>query len=166
MKKLFYLTAIITLTACSPTEANYRKSYETAKAHVDQTAVIEGSLYESIQTLGTSGGIISNGDTIPMITVPVKLSASLEVPNTLTKYNIAVGQFKQRFNAKSLMNRVQISGFPDATIVQNSEPLYYVIVPGASTPDESAALYRKVVNLQDSISFKAPYPLILTTSSK
>ncbi len=166
MKKIIYFAVLLVFTACKPTEANYRKAYEAAKAHTDQTGVIEGTVYEAIRSKGISGGIVTDGDTIPLITVPVKLSAALDVPPTVTRYNVALAQFKQRFNAKSLMSRVQHLGFENATIVQNAEPLYYVIVPGANTTDEAILLFRDVVRVSDSIQLRAPYPLVLTPSGK
>lgn len=167
MKKYLYLALLLSLVSCKPTETNYRKAYETAKERTDRTGIVEGTIYESIRNQGTSGGIVTvSGDTIPLITVAVKPATVIGAPDTMSPYNIALAQFKQRTNAKSMMIRLHTLGYTDATVVMNAEPLYYVIVPGAATVDQAVDLYGNTTVIGDSIMLKPPYPLILQPSGQ
>ena len=74
-------------------------------------------------------------------------------------YAIVVNQFKQVFNAKSLMNRLRDNG-NNAIVVETAEPLYYVIAGSYETAEEAAAAYHKIKS-DKNIVLKEPFPWIL-----
>ena len=78
----------------------------------------------------------------------------------LKRYNVAVGQFKQKFNAREMRARLQANGYPDAFIIHTREPLYYVCTATCQTPQEAATALEKV-KTDKSIVLRSPLPFIL-----
>ncbi len=147
-------------TGCKTTEANYRAAYEAAKQKQEEDSGISGTIYDRIRQESVSSRLIVDGDSIPMSTVNVRLTANCQPETPLAQYGIAVAQFKQLFNAKAMMNRLRENGYGGAAIVENAEPLYYVIAASASDADSIPELYNKVLN-DKRIVKKSPFPWVL-----
>lgn len=151
------------VTSCKTNEANYRAAYEAAKQKQEEDSGISGTIYERIRQESINSRLIVDGDSIPMSTVNVRLTANCQPETPLAQYGIAVAQFKQLFNAKAMMNRLRENGYPGAAIVENAEPLYYVIAASAADADSIPELYHKVLN-DKKIVTKSPFPWVLKPS--
>jgi cell division septation protein DedD len=77
----------------------------------------------------------------------------------LKRYNVVVAQFKQIFNAKAMMGRLKNQGY-DAIVLQNPDPLYYVVAGSVDSKNEAVELLKKLTN-DKSIVLREPYPCIL-----
>ena len=104
MKKIFLFVAVVAamaLGACKTTEANYKAAYEAAKIQQRQSADIDSTIYGKVRRQGTMMQLSVGQDTLPIRTEAIGYTdgggASRE---TVRKYNIVVGQFKQVFNAR------------------------------------------------------------------
>lgn len=71
----------VTITSCKTTEANYRAAYEAAKQKTEESRGIEGTIYEKIRNEVIDSRLIVEGDSIPMMTVNVKIAASTTTPD-------------------------------------------------------------------------------------
>ncbi|MDE7154042.1 MAG: SPOR domain-containing protein [Muribaculaceae bacterium] len=164
MKQLLILTiaCLSLLTACKPSEKNYRQAYEAAKAKEDATP-LEETIYANIRKEARNQTVIFGNDTIPMTTQYVSFTteAGGDVKN-FHRYNIVVAQFKQLFNAKAMLRRTIDAGYPDAFVVQTREPLYYVVARSVVTPAEARAALDSVA-AEKRVPMKEPAPWILRT---
>ena len=79
---------------------------------------------------------------------------------TVKRYNIVVGQFKQVFNARQMRERLMAGGYPDAFIIHTREPLYYVVTQTVATPEEALAAYERV-KADRNIVLRDPLPFVL-----
>ena len=164
MKKIFLFVAVVAamaLGACKTTEANYKAAYEAAKIQQRQSADIDSTIYVKVRRQGTMMQLSVGQDTLPIRTEAIGYTdgggASRE---TVRKYNIVVGQFKQVFNARQMRERLMAGGYPDAFIVHTREPLYYVVTQTVDTPEEALAAYDKV-KTDKNIVLRDPLPFVL-----
>ena len=151
----------VTITSCKTTEANYRAAYEAAKQKTAESRGIEGTIYEKIRNEAIDSRLIVEGDSIPMMTVNVKIAASTTTPDIVKRYSVVVNQFKQIFNAKSQMSRLRENGYPDAFVLETAEPLYYVV---ATTTDDGQEAKKAYTNIRKDklVVLRQPFPWILT----
>ena len=164
MKKIFLFVAVVAamaLGACKTTEANYKAAYEAAKIQQRQSADIDSTIYGKVRRQGTMMQLSVGQDTLHIRTEAIGYTdgggASRE---TVRKYNIVVGQFKQVFNARQMRERLMAGGYPDAFIVHTREPLYYVVTQTVDTPEEALAAYDKV-KTDKNIVLRDPLPFVL-----
>ncbi len=150
------------LPACKTTEANYRQAYEIAK---DKQENSDGGDQIPTSALNRYGmprpKLTAEGDTLMMLTEPIAFTADGGADReSLKRYNVVVGQFRQIFNAKAMLGRLREGGYPDACIVNTRLPLYYVIAGSyATTAEASKAL--DAVKADASLRFSEPLPFIL-----
>lgn len=162
-KKLHYYIsmmaiAILALSGCKTSEQNYRQAYEIAKnANTDG---IDSTIYARIRQEAVPSAILADGDTIRMQTELVTLFKDANSPVSAKQYGVVVNQFKQIFNAKALRNRLHASGYPEAYIVQTSEPLYYVIVADFDDVNQAGAMMKKLAK-DTNLGIRPPFPWIL-----
>lgn len=162
----FILLAVLTLTAmtgCKTTEANYRAAYETAKERAN-TGGLDSTVYASIRREARPGTVKVGNDTMPLTTQYVKPTKIDGTTQPLNRYNIVVAQFKQLFNAKSMVGRLKDAGYADASIAETKEPLYYVI---ASSHGDAASALRglEAIKSQHIIPLRDPFPWVLQPAS-
>lgn len=168
---LFKPAAIICMMAaltvgCKTSEKNYREAYTIAKEKAEESSGIENTIYDRIRREAVSSRLVTNnGDSIPTMTVGVQCTPDgFATPDSVKRYSLVVAQFKQVFNARSLATRLRDSGsWPGAMVLQTAEPLYYVVASTASTPEEIASDYKKLI-AEKSIAMKEPFPWVLTPS--
>lgn len=160
MKKTILLLAIIvlSLSACKTTEANYRAAYETAIQKEKEG--IDDDTYALMQQEELPRQIMADGDTLRVITQSVTIAPNADNDNAVIKrHNVAVGDFRQMFNAKAMKGRISKKGY-DTFIVKTAEPTYYVIVAACDTQDEAKAVIKRL-QADKSIVLRLPYPCIL-----
>ena len=126
---------------CKTTESNYRQAYETAVAKNRDSSGVDSTIYAKIRNSARTSDLIVTGDTMPMRTEYIGYTedggASRE---TIGRYNVVVGQFKQVFNARQMRARLQSSGYDSAFIIHTREPLYYVCTQACATPEDDTTL--------------------------
>lgn len=165
MTKFILLTvlALIALTGCKTTEANYRAAYETAKERTN-TGGLDSTVYARIRQEARPGMVKVGNDTMPLTTQYVKPTAIDGTAKPLDRYNIVVAQFKQLFNAKSMVGRLNEAGYADASIAETKEPLYYVIASGHG--DAASALHGlEAIKAQPPLPLRDPFPWVLQPAS-
>lgn len=164
MKNYTYLITaaamLLLMGACRTTEANYRAAYEQAVAGKESHDPLEGTIYEEIRNRATTHNYIVKGDTLSVKRERVKLSDVPTPAPQLQKAYVVVAQFKQLFNARSLRDRLKAQGYPDATLLETAEPLYYIAIAGGN---DLAQLQTTLNDYRERkpLPVKAPYPLIL-----
>lgn len=165
MNKFIILTliAFTLLTGCKTTEANYRAAYETAKERTN-TGGLDSTVYALIRQEARPGMLKVGNDTMPLATQYVKSTSIDGVAKPLDRYNIVVAQFKQLFNAKSMVGRLKDAGYVDASIAETKEPLYYVI---ASSHGDAASALRglEAIKSQPPLPLRDPFPWVLQPAS-
>lgn len=167
MKHLYFILsaiiAITSLTGCKTNEANYKAAYMVAKEKSEEKSAIDGTIYDRIRKEAIDSRLIVDGDSIPLMTVSVTTVDDYSSPETVKQYSVVINQFKQIFNAKSQVDRLRTSGYPDALILCTAEPLYYVVAETVATPEEAAKAYTRILN-DKSIVKKTPFPWVLKPS--
>ncbi len=102
------LTATLLTVSCKTSESNYRQAYETAVAKNREASGVDSTIYARIRNSAQTSDLIAGSDTLPMRTEYVGYTenggASREM---LKRYNVVVGQFKQKFNAREMRARLQ-----------------------------------------------------------
>lgn len=87
-------------------------------------------------------------------------------PAASTKpYCIMVGQFKQRFNAKEMCQRLQNDGYAHAMVFSNSEPRYFVAADTVATP-EAALQMLDSVKKDSRLTLKPPFPAVMQPTQR
>ncbi|MBD5335155.1 MAG: hypothetical protein HDR96_07155 [Bacteroides sp.] len=163
MRSLPLLLALFGMLAvgCKTNEKNYREAYEVAVAKSRESSGVDSTIYARIRNSAQMSELKAGNDSLPMRTEYIGYTedggASRE---TVKRYNVVVGQFKQVFNARQMRARLQASGYGDAFIVHTREPLYYVCTATCQTPEEAAEAFRKVKD-DKSIVLREPLPFIL-----
>lgn len=165
MKSLVAFLAVaalaLTVASCKTTEENYRKAYETAVGAERGKSAVDSTIYARIRNNARMSDLVVGGDSLPLRTEQIGYTenggASRE---TLKRYSIVVGQFKQIFNARQMRTRLQEGGYPDAFILHTAEPLYYVCTATCATAEEAAAEMKRVRD-DKAIVLRDPLPFIL-----
>lgn len=158
---IFAMTALaIGMTSCKTNESNYRAAYEAAKQKNEESRGIENTVYEKIRNEAVNSRLIVDGDTIPMMTVNVKIAQSTTTPEQVKRYSLVINQFKQIFNARSQMNRLRENGYPDAFVLETGEPLYYVVAATTDDSEEAQKTYMKIQK-DKSVVIRSPFPWLL-----
>ena len=79
---------------------------------------VDSTIYAKIRNSARTSDLVVTGDTMPMRTEYIGYTedggASRE---TIGRYNVVVGQFKQVFNARQMRARLQSSGYDSAFII-------------------------------------------------
>lgn len=160
---LFAMLTLIVVTGCKTTEANYRAAYETAKERADAGG-LDSTVYALMRREARPGMLKVGNDTLPLTTQYVKSTAIDGEDKPLDRYNIVVAQFKQLFNAKSMVRRLKGAGYADASIAETREPLYYVI---ASSHGDAASALRglEAIKSQPPLPLRDPFPWVLQPAS-
>lgn len=166
MKKILIVVsfAIVMLTACKTTEANYRAAYEKAVEARDaddrEEKIYGGESRRLDQKLVVSGGD-SVAVSVKMVSPVAEKGAE---PPKVKKYMVIAGQFKQNFNAQSLCRRLADAGY-DAAVVQTAEPYYYVVASSFDKATEADAAMEQLKK-HAPVSMKDPLPFILMDPRK
>ncbi len=136
-------------------------AYETAVSQREDASGVDSTIYSRIRNSAKVSDLVVGTDSMPMRAEYIGYTkdggASRE---TVKKYNVVVGQFKQLFNAREMRRRMIGNGYGGAFIVHTREPLYYVVTATASTPEEILVEYRKVQN-DKGLTLRSPMPFIL-----
>lgn len=160
MKKVLFFIALaaIALTSCKTTEANYRAAYEMA-LQKDKEG-IDDDTYTLIKQNEMPREFVFQGDTLRVITESVIITKNVGNDDAkLTRYNVAIGSFRQVFNAKAMKGRISDKGY-NAFIVETAEPSYYVIASACDTQEQAKEVIA-CLQADKSIILRLPYPCIL-----
>lgn len=155
------MLAVLALVGCKTNENNYRQAYEAAVAQRNDESGVDSTIYAKIRNSARTSDLVVGNDSMPMraeyIGYTENGGASRE---TVKKYNVVVGQFKQVFNARQMRQRLIAAGYDSTFIVHTREPLYYVVTATCSTPEEAFKAFQKVKSDKDLV-LRAPVPFIL-----
>lgn len=144
---LFPLTLCLTLilSACKPTENNYRQAYEAAQAKkkkadndadFDISRMIRDDLPRREKIDGDSAYIrrehlMIYGD---------------DASRSLPRCNVAVAAFRMRSNAEAMAQRLRSEEKLDAFIIRDRNELLYVIANSAPTLPEAIKKMREFIS--------------------
>lgn len=152
------------MAACGTNEANYKKAYEKAKEK--EGSGIESTIYNRVREQSREECIVTDGDTVNVTVEYVTATKDAGfTPERLDKYNVVTGQFKQLFHAKSMRNRMEAGGYPEAIIVETGEPLYYVVIRSTQLLAEAKAAADSV-SASSPVKLKDGFPVILRASNR
>lgn len=154
---------LLGFSSCKTTEENYRKAYETAiSARTEDNRDIESGIYGDVRKqMDTRIVRSSDGTEVEVRGQLVRVTKDGGgVAESLRRFNVVVGQFKQRFNAVSLRNRLADGSYPGAFVVETSEPYYFVVAKSFTNIDDAES-YLKDVKAHPGITMKDPLPFIL-----
>ena len=152
------LMVVFLLASCKTNEVNYRAAYDIAKQK--SMDGVDAETYEKMQRESMPSKIVADGDTLRMMRASVgvaKYEGNEGV--VLNRYNVAIAQFRQIFNAKAMMGRLKNQGY-DAMVLQNPDPMYIVVAGSVENKADAVALIKKLEK-DKSIVLKDPYPCIL-----
>ncbi|MDE6207565.1 MAG: SPOR domain-containing protein [Muribaculaceae bacterium] len=163
---LIVLAALAVFSSCRTSEANYRAAYEKAiEAREDATA-LDSTVYGRVRREMNITTIATAAGPVELRTQLVRITADGGgIPERLHRYNVVAAQFKQKFNALSLRNRLADGDYPAAFVVETAEPYYYVIVESSHSLDDAKAALegldeRKLPFVKD------PCPFILDATAR
>lgn len=147
------------LAACKTTEENYRAAYEKAKEK--QTENYDSLTNVALKTSQEPRMMKIEGVALPVLTIPVRVVKSpTDDFSELRKYCVAVGKFKQIFNARSMCTRLKENGFAQPQVVVDRLGDNYVICGSSNSPVEASEILESAKST-DAIVPKAPFPYIL-----
>lgn len=136
---------VVSLTACKTTEENYRAAYEKAVTKKETSSGVDSTIYSRIRREATMAVLTVGSDSLPLRTEYIGYTkdggASRE---TVKRYNVVAGQFKQLFNAMQMRKRLAADGYQGAYVLNTREPLYYVCILSTNVADSAAIAFRKI----------------------
>lgn len=169
IKNLIIIAAIfpaLGLVSCKTTEANYRAAYEKAISARDSSESIEETIYGKVRNQIDIHIIPTSVGDVEVKTQLVKVSKDGGgTPERLARYNVIAGQFKQKFNAVSLRNRLADNGYPGAFVIETSEPYYYIVTESYSSVDEAARAMKALQEAKPQ-GVKEPCPYLLDATAR
>lgn len=161
---LLTLMATLALSSCKTNERNMMDAYEKAiagKAELEAEEAKDASIYGNVRREMKHDALIVNGDTLDVSVQWVRLTKDGGGINEyLKRYCVVVGQFKQRFNAKSMRERLTENGYPGCFVVETREPYFFVIAASYDELDPAIEMLHKVEK-DPVFRFKSPVPFIL-----
>ena len=145
MKKIILacFAIVVMLTGCKTTEANYKSAYETAK-----------------EKNAASGGLGAIDSELAAEDSPKEIKIDDAIVPKL--YNIAVAKFRQRFNARSLCQRLRDGGFDGAFVAIDMEKNYYVMT-GTTDDASEASTLLSATESSDVFRAKSPFPCVIVS---
>lgn len=161
MKRIAYilLVAVIGLmmTSCHSNEQNYKAAYEKAmEKYRDGVGAEE---YERILAEQVRPTVVVNGDSVILRTMHVNVTD--DSVSVLKPYSVIVAQFKQKFNAITMRDRLhKEEGFKSYVLFGGPEKKYFVVVKGFDELDVATAFLKSI---DKSVKMKVlePKPWIL-----
>lgn len=168
MKKIFVLLiAAMTLAGCRTNEANYRAAYEKAIAGRDDGAPLDSTIYGKVRREMKSSMLVADADSVPLRTMHVNHTPDENnaVAATTAQYGVVAGQFKTLFNARSLCRRLHDAGYKDASIVNTSEPYYYVVASWHTGGTQAIHALRKLEK-EAPVAMREPVPFMLKPAGR
>lgn len=163
MKKLLYLAFILifaSVTACKTTEANYRAAYEVTK---QKQLTGDSTIDRQLMDRDRPREMVFGTDTLPVRTEYIGYTKDGGADSDRTKvkrYCVAVGKFKQPFNAHSMRRRLIEHGYTGALVLHNSSKDYYVVSSTTSDP-HTALLMLDSIRHSEWLVIRPPFPYIL-----
>lgn len=150
----------IVATSCRTSEANYARAYDIAmQRQVDRAG--GQSAYDAMLSEANTRVITSSGDTLPYRNEAVTIVSEIaDSATSLKPYAIVAGQFRQLFHAKSMMHRLRQQGWPEATIVANKVPIYYVVAASADHIDQITDQMKELTD-KPPFTLMKPCPWVL-----
>lgn len=172
MKHIGYILICLLLStmvySCKTSEKNYREAYEKTMAarQARESGDIDSTIYGRVRRDFGSHQLVVAGDTVEVKVQHVKVTADGGgIPESLMRYSVVVGQFKQLFNARSLRERLFEAGYPAAFVVETAEPYYYVIAGSYNLAEDAVKELRRI-EADAPVAMKKPLPFILQRAGR
>lgn len=146
------------MIACHTTEENYRAAYELARGgdNEDDDEVMN----QIMKNVNAPAMIDVCGETMPLRGEFVSIiSEPGDEKVEIRQYNVIVGKFRQKFNARSMRQRMIDLGYT-SFVMCDREPYYFVAVESTNLLEEALQLYKKVAS-DKRITFQSPFPWVL-----
>lgn len=160
MKKyLLFILIFSIFVGCKTTEANYRAAYEIAKDKQERNSadLSEGA---TLNKYNQPKQTVIDGDTLMLLTDYAGLVDDGGITRqNLRKYNIVVGQFKQLFNARQMMQRLRDSGYTEAGIIVNRQKDHLVIAVSVPTINDAVDAIKRV-DSDSTLVMRSPLPYV------
>lgn len=148
-------------------ENDYANAYQTAIKAIEEKKKADNDLDDAellaMQQASYPKFQEVNGEQVRMTGKFVKVSDGQE-GIVLKKYNAVVAEFRQLFNANSMAKRLRDAGYDGTFVVETKEPIYYVVVATADTPEEALESVKRL-RTDEKVVKKEPYPLILNAGN-
>lgn len=135
------IAALASMASCHSTEANYKAAYDKA---VDRTKDGVGlEVYNKVLEERNRDNYIVNGDSLRMVLDRCNIVDGK--PDEVRPYGVVVAEFKQKFNATSLRNRLRTEEKLSAYVVfTGSEQKYCVVASGFDEAADAAAFVKNI----------------------
>lgn len=164
MRKLLIPAALMmmTLWGCKANQEAYHAAYESATARRDSMVRIEETIYGKYRDRGAmKPAAVVDGDTLWVSTQMVGFPEGCGCTrDSLQRFNVVVGSFKQIFNAREMRARLNREGYPGAFFLNTREPLYLVVAATESTAAGALEALRHV-EADTTLRLRAPLPYVL-----
>lgn len=156
------ILSLASFIGCKPSEKNYRAAYETAMAARDADSTdYDKTVYTRIRRQMKSAKAVVGGDTLAVNTQFVGITpGGGGINESIKRYCVVVGQFKQVFTAKDMRERLVNAGYPGSFVVQTREPYYFVVAGAFHSLAEAASLLKRTES-DSSLIMRPPLPFIL-----
>ena len=115
--------------------------------------------FERIEAEKHRATAVVNGDSVRVVALHTNVFG--DSASVAKRYGVVVAQFKQKFNATSMRDRLRKEeGFPSYVLFGGPEKKYFVIVKGFDELDVAAA-FLKTIDTHVRIKVLEPVPWII-----
>lgn len=144
-------------TGCKTTEANYSAAYEIAKQKKD--AGLTDEELAGFRREEAMPKTVYKGDSIPLKGMYVKRVEGAQVH----LYTVVAASFKQLFNARSVMKRLQEAGgeWSEPVLLQDPRDQRYYVGAFTTASLDSAVTAMRHLEASSPVTLTSPNPFIL-----
>ena len=140
----------LAMVSCKTNEKNYRAAYEVAKASKD--VAVDEATEQRIEAEKHGQITAVNGDSVKIMNEHVVLVDADSLVSQMPPVGVAVGSFKQVFNARMFKKRLVAKDYK-AYLLENKEKQFFVMIQGFVTVAEAAEF---IANKDKNIPFAIP----------
>lgn len=130
----------LAMVSCKTNEKNYRAAYEVAKAAKD--VAVDEATEQRIEAEKHGQNTAVNGDSVKIMNEHVVLVDADSLVSQMPPVGVAVGSFKQVFNARMFKKRLVAKDYK-AYLLENKEKQFFVMIQGFATVAEAAEFIAK-----------------------
>ncbi len=135
---LLLIGVVAAMAGCHSTEANYKESYDKA-VEASRTGE-KGAMYVQDLENRKKANYVVDGDSLRLMRNYFNIID--DKPDMIKEYNVVVAEFKQKFNAQSLRDRLRSQGHGSYVVYISAKKLYCVVVEGYDDIGPAAAFVK------------------------
>ena len=159
------LLAALALTACKPTEKNYKAAYDAALGKREAAKAELGVNLPEGTLQSVDGPQLKEVNGVNVYVLNRRIRPVEEGAALPASYNVAIGTYKMDTNCKAQVEALKAEGY-EAFAAKDAEPMYYTIAASFPTLDEAVKFSEKYRKGKDRVYVGFPNAPVIIYSPR